>query len=467
MFENLATIMKNRFDKLLSAVKRNAIPLSYAIATFLLFLIILEYLITAQTGNIESQKKVEASNYASVLKSKVDYELNSLLFISSGLSSYLTVYHKNIDREKLEAILADLYTRSKHVRNLAVAVDYRITYVYPIETNKQIIGVDYRDLPQQWPLVKKAVNTRHGVLAGPIDLIQGGRGLIYRYPIYIDDHYWGLLSTVIDTTQFFEAAFSNISDQYEFAIRVDDATGKTEKAFYGDDRLFQDENAYRTVSAVPNAKWEWALRDKTQSGFQFLLLIRFLVLGLSAMLAYIVYLFLKERRTLASHAMYDSLTGLANRRFLYNRMDQALIQSQRLDQYLAIMFIDIDHFKKINDTHGHDFGDELLKIVAAKLSSCIRDVDTLSRIGGDEFIVMIEQLASKEDVKLIAQKILATFAHPLPPILDTDISISVSIGIALYTPNTPATIKSLMKQADIALYDVKASGRNNYKIHIE
>lgn len=458
--------MKTRLVKLISAVKRNAVPLSYATATFFLFLIILQYLITAQADSIESQRKVEASNYASILKSRVDYELNSLLFISSGLSSYLTVYHTNIDREKLEAILADLYTRSKHVRNLAVAVDYRITYVYPIETNKQIIGVDYRDLPQQWPLVKKAVDTRHGVLAGPVDLIQGGNGLIYRYPVYINDRYWGLLSTVIDTKQFLEAAFSTPSDQYEFAIRVHETPNKVDKAFYGDNRLFEDSHTYRTVSSVPNSEWEWALRDKSQSDLQFLPVIRFLVVGLCALLAYIVYLFLKERTTLASHAMYDSLTGLANRRFLYARMDQALIHSQRLNHFLAIMFIDIDHFKKINDTHGHDFGDELLKIVAAKLLSCIRDVDTLSRIGGDEFIVVIEQLGSKEDVGLIAQKILSTFAHPLR-ILDTDIWISVSIGVALHTPNTPGTIKSLMKQADIALYDVKASGRNNYKVYTE
>lgn len=458
--------MKTRIDKLISAVTRNAIPLSYAIATFLLFFIILEYLITAQAISIESQKKVEANNYASILKSKVDSELNSLLFVSSGLSSYLTVYNQNIEKDKIEAILADVYKRSKHIRNLAVAVGYRITYVFPSESNKQIIGVDYRDLPQQWPMVKKAVETREGVLAGPLDLIQGGRGLIYRYPIFIDDKYWGLLSTVIDIEHFFDAAFSETSDQYEFAIRLQGTSGKANVAFYGDDRLFHDSHSYRTVSAVPNAKWEWAIREKTASDLQYLLLIRFLVFGLSTLLAYIVYLFLKERTTLASHAMYDSLTGLANRRFLYTRMDQALAHSKRLDQYLAIMFIDIDHFKKINDSYGHDFGDELLKTVAAKLLGSIRDVDTLSRIGGDEFIVVIEQLAGKEDINLIAQKILASFAHPLH-ILDSDIRVGLSIGIAIYTPNTPDTIKSLMKQADTALYEVKASGRNSYKVYGE
>ena len=345
-------------------------------------------------------------------------------------------------------------------------MDYRITYVYPLEGNKQIIGKDYRELPEQWPLVKKAVDTRRGVLAGPLDLIQGGKGLIYRYPIYIDDHYWGLLSTVVNTDQFFKAAFSNHSDQFAFAIRIKDTAGQLNKAFYGDDRLFNDKYAYHTVSAVPNAEWEWTIVDKTQTDFHFLITIRLLVLGLSAFLAYIVYFFLKERTTLASHAMYDSLTGLANRRFLYTRMDQALLQSKRLDQYLAIMFIDIDYFKKINDTHGHDFGDELLKTVAAKLQTCIRDVDTLSRIGGDEFIVMLEQLTSKEDVNLIANKILATFAHPIH-IVGSDILIGLSIGITIYTPNKASTIKSLMKQADIALYEVKANGRNGYKIFAE
>ena len=235
------------------------------------------------------------------------------------------------------------------------------------------------------------------------------------------------------------------------------------KAFYGDDGLFRNPKAYITVGVVPNGEWEWALLDTSEKDAVMPQLIRALILGFSILFAYIVFFFLKERTTLASHAMYDSLTGLANRRLLYDRMDQALAQSKRLDRFFGIMFIDIDHFKKINDTYGHDFGDELLKTVAAKLLDSIRDVDTLSRIGGDEFVILIEHLAYKNDIELVAKKIFASFEHPVA-IMGMDTLIGISIGISIHAPQTPGTVKSLMKEADMALYDVKASGRNNYKI---
>lgn len=451
------------FGKFRVSLKRNLASLGYAFITFCLFLIIFEYLIAAQSAKTQAQQRIEASNYASILKSKIDHELNSILFISTGLSSYFTVYHEHIEPNKVNAILADLYSRTRLVHNFAIAVNTRITYVYPLETNKQIIGMDYQDLRKQWPQVKKAIDTHEGVLAGPLDLIQGGNGLIYRYPIFIDGQYWGLLSTVIDTPAFLKAAFSDVSNHYAFAIRVRDFNGQASKAFYGNDDLFKNAQAYRTISSVPNAEWEWAILDKGGKDLTVPFLIRALVIGFSLLFAYIVFFFLKERTTLASHAMYDSLTGLANRRLLYDRMDQALAQSKRLDRYFAIMFIDIDHFKKINDTYGHDFGDELLKTVAVKLSGCIRDVDTLSRIGGDEFVVVIEQLVNKSDIDLVAKKIFGSFEHVVD-IMGTDILIGFSIGISIYTPHTHGTVKSLMKEADMALYDVKASGRNGYKV---
>lgn len=451
------------FGKFRVTLKRNLAPLGYAVVTFFLFLIIFDYLIAAQSTKIQAQQRIEANNFANILKSKIDRDLNSILFMSSGLSSYITVYYPHIETDKMQAILADLYSRTKHVRNFAVAVKTRITYAYPIETNRQIIGVDYHNLPKQWPQVEKAIDTKEGVLAGPLDLIQGGKGLIYRSPVFVDGKYWGLLSTVIDTNSFLQSAFSDVGNRYQFAIRIKQPTDPTNKAFYGDDKLFSNQKAYITVGVVPNGEWEWALLDMSEKASWMPQLIRALVIGFSILFAYIVFFFLKERTTLASHAMYDSLTGLANRRLLYDRMDQALAQSKRLDRFFGIMFIDIDHFKKINDTYGHDFGDELLQTVAGKLLGSIRDVDTLSRIGGDEFVILIEQLANKNDIELVAKKIFASFEHPVA-IMGMDTLISISIGITIHAPQTPGSVKSLMKEADMALYDVKASGRNNYKI---
>jgi len=210
-----------RLMKYVSYLKNNSASFAYAFLIFIIFASIFELLVSAEYEKAEARVTVEATDYANALKTKVDRELNALLFVSNGLSSYLTVYHQHLDSNKLSAILADLYVRTKHVRNLGVAVGYKLTYVYPVKSNEKSIGIDYRDITQQWPQVKQAVDSREGVLAGPLDLVQGGRGLIYRYPIFVDGQYWGLLSTVINTDSFFKAAFHNLTDdEFDFAIRV-------------------------------------------------------------------------------------------------------------------------------------------------------------------------------------------------------------------------------------------------------
>lgn len=220
-----------------------------------------------------------------------------------------------------------------------------------------------------------------------------------------------------------------------------------------------------TVSNVPNAQWEWAVLHKADASTGLIGLARLMAVLISVLLASAVFFFLKERKNLTSQAMYDSLTGLANRRLLNDRMAQALIQAKRFKRIMAVMFIDVDYFKKINDTHGHDFGDELLKRVAIELNASIRDVDTLGRIGGDEFVIVFEELSHANDVHLLAEKMLQRIRQPAV-ILGKSVNLSISIGVALTNgQHAQETIKGLMKQADIALYEAKAAGRNGYQVY--
>ncbi len=452
-----------RLMKYVSYLKNNSASFAYAFLIFIIFASIFELLVSAEYEKAEARVTVEATDYANALKTKVDRELNALLFVSNGLSSYLTVYHQHLDSNKLSAILADLYVRTKHVRNLGVAVGYKLTYVYPVKSNEKSIGIDYRDITQQWPQVKQAVDSREGVLAGPLDLVQGGRGLIYRYPIFVDGQYWGLLSTVINTDSFFKAAFHNLTDdEFDFAIRVKGSS----TVFYGNPSLFQNPKALISVSDLPNVQWEWAVLQKAEKTPELILITRLMSIAISLLLATLAYFFLSERKTLTSQAMQDSLTGLANRRLLDFRMAQTFAQSKRFNRLMAIMYIDIDHFKKLNDSYGHDVGDELLKIIAKKLNHCIRDVDILSRVGGDEFVIVLDELNHIDDANLIADKIMASFEKNIT-VMNKTIKVSVSIGIAGYQKNSEETLNSLMKKADIALYEAKASGRNIYKIYPE
>jgi diguanylate cyclase (GGDEF)-like protein len=160
-------------------------------------------------------------------------------------------------------------------------------------------------------------------------------------------------------------------------------------------------------------------------------------------------------------AHHDVLTDLPNRMLLQDRLGQAIELAHRQGQQLAVMFMDLDRFKHINDSLGHAVGDQLLQSVAQRLVGCVRHSDTVSRHGGDEFVVLLPSIEHAEYAALSAQKMLAALAPP-HRIEGHDLSISVSIGISIY-PDDGQDAESLIKSADTAMYHAKESGRNNYK----
>ncbi len=162
-----------------------------------------------------------------------------------------------------------------------------------------------------------------------------------------------------------------------------------------------------------------------------------------------------------SHQVYhDILTDLPNRILFRDRLDVAMLQATRNCCELAVMFIDLDRFKLVNDSLGHLFGDDLLKQAASRLKDVLRGGDTLARLGGDEFIIMLPRLGSREDAGVVAQKILECLQ--LPFVLgEHEVRISASVGIAVY-PSHGTTIDQLLAHADMAMYRVKAEGKNGY-----
>jgi diguanylate cyclase (GGDEF)-like protein/PAS domain S-box-containing protein len=162
------------------------------------------------------------------------------------------------------------------------------------------------------------------------------------------------------------------------------------------------------------------------------------------------------------HAYHDVLTGLPNRKLFTDRLGQSLNRSRRSNRAVAVMFVDLDHFKTINDTLGHTAGDELLLEMSRRLKECIRDDDTVARIGGDEFTIILSDLRQPEDAAAVAQKILETVQIPLT-ISGMPIEVTASIGIALF-PVDGGDPESLLRNADSAMYRAKESGRNNFQL---
>lgn len=167
----------------------------------------------------------------------------------------------------------------------------------------------------------------------------------------------------------------------------------------------------------------------------------------------------RHEQKLAFLAIHDSLTGLPNRVLFEDRLTLALIQARRKNQKVAVLLLDLDHFKKVNDTLGHSIGDALLQAVAARLVNVLRKGDTIARMGGDEFMVLLSDINVEKAEAKIAQRILQAFHRPFE-INDREISITTSIGIALF-PDNGEDADTLTKNADIALYRAKEAGRNN------
>lgn len=164
---------------------------------------------------------------------------------------------------------------------------------------------------------------------------------------------------------------------------------------------------------------------------------------------------------LAHLAAYDELTGLLNRTLLQDRMRQALAQSDRSGDMVAILFIDLDRFKIVNDSLGHDIGDTVLQTAAGLLTGCIREVDTVARLGGDEFVVMLTGIGKMEDITGVARKTLETLASPFT-VNAHEFFLTASIGISVY-PKDGDDAQTLLKNADTAMYRAKDGGKNRFE----
>ena len=174
----------------------------------------------------------------------------------------------------------------------------------------------------------------------------------------------------------------------------------------------------------------------------------------------------KQVEAIREHeATHDPLTGLLNRRGMFDLLSQAIARVKRTRASLALLFIDLDGFKQINDTHGHEAGDAVLREVAARLQASIRQTDTAARLGGDEFTVILENIKHGiSDANMLAQKILETLQHPIQ--LDSvTATISASIGISMHHPDDERSADQLVNAADSAMYTAKHAGKNQVCVH--
>lgn len=415
-------------------------------------------------GAMDRSRAVAVSRLSEA-RARLEGEINATLYIAQGLVS-LAATTPDLSQAMFRRFAAETVLLGRNIRHVALAPGDVVAYVYPLTGNEPVIGLDYRANSEQWPAVKRAFEERATVIAGPVDLVQGGRALIVRTPVFIapeengtqaERPYWGVVSLVIDSDGMFASAgLRPRIAGYEFAVRGSDGQGADGGVIMGEPALFE-QDAVTLPVALPTGSWEIAARPVGgwNVGTTEVRLTSVSGVLVSAVLAFMSALLVHAQQRARLMALHDALTGLPNRRLLLDRLEQLVALSERTGMGFLVYFVDLNAFKPINDRHGHAVGDALLQEIGRRLSDETRKSDTVARVGGDEFVVVMPGLLGRPSAAGVAARLSRRVSEPLN-IGGKTISVEASVGWACF-PDDAGSIDEIMQLADRHMYRVKLS----------
>lgn len=554
-------------------------------------------------GRLHERWRAERLSELSGLRAQLEGRLNGAINLTAGLVAHVAV-HGGIGEEEFERLAAELMVERSLLRNITLAPGNVIGMVYPLRGNERAIGLDLLNHPVQGAATRRMLALNRPVLAGPVDLVQGGRALIHRVPIFLSPpngpprsgSYWGLMSTPIDFDGLLaQAGLTDPRLRFRIALRGVDGMGADGAVFWGDAALFDDRDAIALDIQVLNGSWRmaalpldepavgntvWAARA---AAVLLVLVTLAMVLRLRSMdlrltesealhrelaeqirdvlfrtdaAGRVIYLnpawtqitgrevstclgyhwtelvevepgdgvrlrtakLLSDarhdggntpalqnervhltdcdgtRRTLVVRAgvhrnpagavegvvgimvdiseqerlearvrhlaLHDSLTGLANRVLLASRFQQAAEFARRMGHRMAVLYLDLDGFKPINDGYGHETGDRVLCGIGERLQLSVRESDTVARVGGDEFVILLGQVLSVDDARAVALKVQDVLA-PALVVGEQRFSVRASIGISVF-PDHGGSLDELLRAADRAMYRVKSAAAGGH-----
>ncbi len=427
-------------------------------------------LITSLIANNQIERqRVETLDKLATLRARLEGEINSTLHLTRGMIAYVAT-HPAVGENDFSELASEIVSVGRHIRNIGLARNNIITHIYPLAGNEAALGLDYAKVPSQWPMVKKAIDQKGTVVAGPVNLVQGGEAFIARTPIYtrqsntglLSRHkpeYWGMASIVIDIPQLFQAA--GIRDGYEgihIAIRGKDGRGEEGALIFGSLELFSTNPVLQSV-LLPNGSWQLAAVPRGGWGGNSALLWLLRITGwvIALVIGGLIGALLWARSVHLRLALHDHLTGLPNRRLLEDRLEQLIVRNLRDDSSFCLFYIDLDGFKLVNDRYGHKVGDGLLIEVSKRLLGSVRAMDTVARIGGDEFIVLVDRLGNKRDMLKVGDNLRRGLTGEVY-VENRHLEIHASIGMASF-PEDGRSIDELLKSGDQKMYMAKQRSR--------
>ncbi|HKS12640.1 MAG TPA: EAL domain-containing protein [Pseudomonas sp.] len=387
-----------------------------------------------------------------------------LISADGGISS---VHFRGMAREALASV--------PYMRHILMAPDDVISSVYPLKGNESLLGVDFRRLPDQFPMLQWARERQQAVLAGPVHLLQGGQALIYRRPVFINGKrgvklYWGNVSIVADIERLLQEAGLPPKPDFSVALRGGDGQGARGPLIWGEKRLFEHPRVSLSVD-VPGGHWQLAAAPRGGWAAFNLLHSPLFLFALSCTGLFSLFVAqlnrshrlvkLRNRELHQSQAQlerlahYDVITGLPNRVLFQQQLTQAIAGGQGL----AVLMLDIDGFKQINDSLGHALGDLLLQQATARFRQELHTRDRLCRLGGDEFVFMLQ--GTQVQVRAQVRDLLRSLQRPFDLNGNAGL-VTGSLGLA-WCPQHGMDADTLLRHADTAMYAAKEGGRNAWR----
>lgn len=478
---------------------KNIIHLPF-LAAVLIGIVIITGAYIAQQRDLNTSLKAEQFNAEKRIKevaATLSLSMAVRLNLTNSLNAFVTTHDAKFSQAEFDSFASMLQKEMVGVMSLQLAPKGIVTYLTNLEKNRKALGHNLLEDKSRNEVAEKSIREKSFIIAGPINLIQGGRAIIARRPLFLPDpvtdvdSFWGFSIVLIDIDSLLlDASIVELEKDYNIAIRGKDGKGADGAIFLGDQVTFDSAVAITDIY-LPDALWQIAIAHKskpvqrgvTSSGWfwPFNLIAAFVC----AIAAYIIldkprHLERKideatkhlkhevgQRKAAEAQALFlsqhDTLTSLPNRRLFYQLSQHSIAMAKREGEKQAILFLDVDGFKLVNDNYGHEVGDNLLKQIAGRLDARIRESDVLARFGGDEFVILLSETGNPEGARKLSEEIIEVISTPFE-INNNSVQVGISIGIAMY-PENGATVDELIHSADSAMYGAKNIGKNNYQFY--
>ncbi|MCR4717560.1 MAG: sensor domain-containing diguanylate cyclase [Lachnospiraceae bacterium] len=443
---------------------------------YTLLSIVLSFIIvSAVSGYIISlETEIQKERYRYIAKNESDFIVSTITNVTERANTLRTlVIDHDGKTDFFNNVADDIYNNVKletgvSLKNVAIAPNGVVSKVYPLEGNEDLIGFDFMDLSQAGNYeAKLAYEKGETVLTNPFELVQGGVGMAGRSPVLIEDKdgekLWGLVTVTMDYDDIIKVVhLDNLTSMgIDYKLSCFDNLGAERVLEEKGDSI---DTPVKTSFKIRNLTWELSLAP-TKGWIPSWMILAYIlgIITIPTLVGILANFICVKLLDLKEEATFDNLTGFLNKKRGTERI--AKLCQRRTG---ALIVMDVDNFKLVNDLHGHNMGDRVLKAFAEVVEDNTRETDTVSRIGGDEFLAFYDDLTEESAVASLTLRLNRQMKEKLVALLgeEFDIPIGISLGVVM-VPEFGREFKELFEYADKSLNLVKQNGKHGYKVYYQ